>query len=42
MNEEQIRRDLENCLATDEELAMGVWKIGYEDEWPVVRAYPQQ
>ena len=40
MNEEKIRRDLQNCLSTPKELATKKWKDGYEDEWPVPRAYP--
>lgn len=40
MDEPRIRRELEACLATDEELRAGGWKQGYEDEWPVQRAYP--
>ena len=40
MDEEQIRKDLDNCLSTDEELMDGTWRQGYEDEWPVHRAHP--
>ena len=40
MDESRIRQDLEACLATDEELSTAEWKEGYEDEWPVQRAYP--
>lgn len=40
MNEDAIKSGLDTCLATDEELASGNWKKGYEDEWPVMRAYP--
>lgn len=39
MNEKQIRADLEACLSTDEELASGKWKLGYNDDWPIQRAY---
>ena len=39
MHEETIKSSLDSCLATDEELATGAWKDGYEDEWPVERAY---
>ncbi len=39
MNEKQIISDLEACLATEEELLTQKWKEGYEDEWPVQRAY---
>lgn len=40
MDETQIRADLNACLATEEELEDGLWKNGFEDEWPVNRAYP--
>lgn len=39
MDEEQIRAELENCLLRDDELADGDWRLGYDDEWPVERAY---
>lgn len=39
MNEAQIRSELDRCLATDEELDTQKWKDGYDDEWPVQRAY---
>lgn len=39
MDEQHIRRNLEACLATDEELDAAHWKEGYRDEWPVERAY---
>ena len=39
MDEEKIKSDLENCLSTDEELLNDYWKKGYDDEWPVQRAY---
>ena len=39
MDKEQIKSELERCLATDEELTNGNWKTGYDDEWPVERAY---
>lgn len=39
MDEEQIKSDLEHCLATDEELAAGAWRRGYGDEWPIQQAY---
>ncbi len=35
MDQEAIERDLNDCLATDEELASGRWQNGYDDEWPV-------
>jgi G3E family GTPase len=39
MDEAQIRADLQACLATPEELVAGKWKEGYQDQWPVERAY---
>ena len=39
MDQEQIESDLKKCLLTREELAQGYWKNGYDDEWPVERAY---
>lgn len=39
MDETKISAQLEACLATDEELATNKWKNGYDDEWPVQRAY---
>ena len=39
MDEEQIRKELDACLSTDEEIASGDWKEGYDDDWPVERAY---
>ncbi|WP_020533201.1 GTP-binding protein [Flexithrix dorotheae] len=35
MNVAQITKELDQCLATDEELEAGKWKNGYHDEWPV-------
>ncbi|WP_298426261.1 GTP-binding protein [uncultured Kordia sp.] len=40
MNEPLIRLSLDSCLATDEELSTQKWEKGYEDNWPVQRAYP--
>ena len=40
MNETLIRSHLDSCLLTDKELATQQWKKGYEDDWPVERAYP--
>ena len=37
MDVEGMVADLERCLSTDEELATGKWKKGYQDEWPVHR-----
>ncbi len=39
MDEALIRSHLDSCLATDEELKTLKWEKGYEDDWPVVRAY---
>ncbi|MEO1011053.1 MAG: GTP-binding protein [Bacteroidota bacterium] len=39
MKEEQIVSELDACLATDEELAGKMWQMGYDDKWPVERAY---
>ena len=39
MNEEQIKSELNSCLATNSQLATQKWKQGYDDEWPVQRAY---
>ncbi|MDC1080877.1 GTP-binding protein [Flavobacteriaceae bacterium] len=40
MNETIIRSHLDSCLSTDNELATQQWEKGYEDNWPVERAYP--
>lgn len=39
MDEALIRSHLDACLATDEEVSSQKWKEGYEDNWPVERAY---
>ncbi len=39
MDKELISRELDACLATDEELSMKKWQRGYNDEWPVKRVY---
>ena len=39
MNEQKIRNLLDACLATDKELESNLWRRGYEDEWPVERAF---
>jgi len=39
MDEEKIRKELNACLSTTEELATQQWKKGYADNWPVQRAY---
>lgn len=40
MNEKVIRAKLDACLATDTELATKRWEKGYDDDWPIQRAYP--
>ncbi len=39
MDEASIKSALDACLATEAELATQKWKQGYDDEWPVQRAY---
>lgn len=39
MDEAKIKADLEACISTDTEIFTGEWKQGYQDEWPVQRAY---
>ncbi|MEL7271000.1 MAG: GTP-binding protein [Bacteroidota bacterium] len=39
MDEARMRTDLDACLATDEEIELEHWLRGYQDEWPVERAY---
>ncbi len=39
MDEERMREDLDACLATNKELESQTWLKGYDDEWPVERAY---
>ncbi|WP_299365636.1 GTP-binding protein [Winogradskyella sp.] len=39
INEAHIRTQLDNCLSTDEELSTQEWMDGYEDLWPIERAY---
>ncbi len=40
MDEERMRADLDACLTTIKELESQKWLQGYDDEWPVERAYP--
>ncbi|MCY4001530.1 MAG: GTP-binding protein [Bacteroidetes bacterium] len=35
MEEERIKKELEECLSTDEELSSQKWRKGYKDEWPM-------
>lgn len=39
MDKESIVAELEKCLATEKELATKVWELGYQDDWPLERAY---
>ncbi|MEM9919753.1 MAG: GTP-binding protein [Bacteroidota bacterium] len=39
MDKEHIVSELNACLASDDQLATKRWKQGYDDEWPVHRAY---
>lgn len=39
MDEAQIRKELDACLATPEEIATMKWQNGYEDKWPVQRVH---
>lgn len=42
MDVEQIKSDLDNCLSRDQELNNKNWEMGYDDEWPVVKAYAME
>ena len=39
MDEAAIRKELDDCLATDYDLSTLKWEKGYADEWPVQRTY---
>jgi len=39
MDKELLTRELDACLATDDELSKNNWQQGYEDQWPVQRVY---
>ena len=39
MDHDQITNELNKCLATDKELTSKNWKKGYQDNWPIERAY---
>ena len=39
MDEGGIRKHLDACLATDNEVESNLWKNGYLDDWPVERSY---
>ena len=39
MDKEKIISQLNDCLSTDTEIASQMWRVGYDDEWPVERSY---
>ncbi len=39
MEEELIKRELEACLSTEDELRSQKWKESYQDQWPIERVY---
>lgn len=39
LDEKLIRSLLDNCLSTNQEINSGSWENGYEDNWPVERAF---
>ena len=39
IDEQQMRKDLNACLLTKQELITIEWQEGFEDNWPVERAY---
>lgn len=39
MHIDLVTAELDACLATEEELASKNWEQGYDDEWPVQRAF---
>jgi G3E family GTPase len=40
MDVEKINKDLDDCLMSEEELSLGTWIEGGQDEWPVQRVRP--
>ncbi|MEM7038647.1 MAG: GTP-binding protein, partial [Bacteroidota bacterium] len=40
MDEAEITAELDACLATRKELRSQKWKKGYDDAWPVQKAFP--
>ena len=40
LDAEKIAAELDACIATETELASKKWENGYNDDWPVERAYP--
>ena len=39
MDENKIKAELQDCIATEDELSAQKWKEGYVDDWPIQRAY---
>ena len=39
LDEPNIRKELDACLSTPQELGTEVWREGYEDAWPVEKVY---
>ncbi|MDA9873518.1 GTP-binding protein [Saprospiraceae bacterium] len=39
LNEALITKELESCIATEDELNIRDWKQGFEDEWPMEMAF---
>jgi len=39
LDEAKIKAQLDSCLSTPAELANEFWREGYQDDWPVERAY---
>jgi len=39
LNQAEMISELNQCLATDEEISSQRWQKGYEDSWPVDKAY---
>ncbi|HAA20562.1 MAG TPA: GTP-binding protein [Cytophagales bacterium] len=37
MDEAAIRKELDDCLSTEDELATNFWVEGYDDHWPIPR-----
>ena len=40
MDEELIRKELNKCLASKDEIKNRKWRNGYNDEWPVQKVFP--
>jgi len=37
IDNKKIKSELEECLLTEKELKTNNWKVGYKDDWPVIR-----